>query len=101
MHEMRAQLADFLGLYRPVDIVGDTNPKKAFKRLCKGLYEIGVTAAMVRQKKEEIINLFESQLDTANAFRVLVGNFSGEEARNILTENRNGNLAGFDHQWIF
>lgn len=95
MHELQAQLADF------VNIGQNTNTKKAFKRLCKGLYEIGVTAAMIRQNKEETINLFESQV-TKNV--LWVGNFSGEETRNILTENRSGNmlgLAGFDHQWIF
>ena len=100
---MQAQLADFLSLYCLVGSDENNNNIKAFKKLCKGLYEIGVTAAMIRQKKKETLKIFEPQ-DTADTFLELVGNFSGEETRNVLTEYRIGNrlgLVGFDHQWIF
>ena len=63
IREVQAQLADILALY-------STNPgcsktprvgidtKKAFKKFCNSLYEIGVTAEVIKQKKEEVLNVF-------------------------------------------
>ena len=65
MREMRAELADVLGLYSTVSLnsitpsTGSINTKKAYKEFCKSLYEIGVTAEMVRRKKREILLLFK------------------------------------------
>ena len=67
---MQSQLTDVLGLYRTnsrvsIDSVtslpGSVNTKKAFKKFFKGLYEIGVTAEMIRQKEGEIRNIFKPQ----------------------------------------
>ena len=67
---MQARLTDVLGLHRTssrvsIDSVasfaGSVNTKKSFKRLCKDLYDIGVTAEVISQKKEEILNIFKPQ----------------------------------------
>ena len=68
--DIQARLTDVLGLHRTnsrvsIDSInsyaGSINTKKAYKRFCKGLFEIGVTADMIRQKEEEIRNIFKSQ----------------------------------------
>ena len=71
--EIQARLTDVLGLHRTssrvsIDSVasfaGSVNTKNSFKRLCKDLYDIGVTAEVINQKKEEILNIFKAQNTT-------------------------------------
>ena len=125
-------MTDVLGLHRTNSRVsiesinsfaGSINTKKAFKRFCKGLFEIGVTADMIKQKEEEIRNIFKSQTTsgqigdssqlggssqigdntTTDQSQLLpvsdfpsVENLSTFLNRNILTENRSSRgLAGF------
>ena len=40
---------------------GSINTKNAYKKVFKGLYDIGVTADMMRQKETEILNMFKHQ----------------------------------------
>ena len=60
--EMRAQLNTVLGLRRSsslVSLAGSINTKKVYRNLCKGLFESGVTAEMIKSKEEEIHNIFK------------------------------------------
>ena len=60
--EMRAQLNTVLGLRRSsslVSLAGSINTKKVYGNLCKGLFESGVTAEMVKSKEKEIHNIFK------------------------------------------
>ena len=68
--EMQARLTHVLGLQRTTSRVsidsitsfaGSINTKKAYKKFCKDLYQIGVTSEMIGQKKEEILNIFKRQ----------------------------------------
>ena len=73
LDKMEAQLNKVLGLQRTnsqdsvISFAGSINTKKAYKRFCKGLFGIGVTAEMIRQKEGEIHNIFKpatnSQMD--------------------------------------
>ena len=51
---------------------GSTNTKRAFKRLCKDLCKIGVTADTIRQNESEIFNICkpggQSQLPAVSNF---------------------------------
>ena len=67
---MQAQLNNLLGLYRTnssvsihsiTSFAGSANTNKAYKEFCQNLFQIGVTADMVRQKKSEILNIFKPQ----------------------------------------
>ena len=67
---MQAQLSDILLLCTystmpstPGASRVSNNTRKAFKKFCNGLYEIGVTTEMVRQKKKkgEILNIFKPE----------------------------------------
>lgn len=84
MCEMQAQLADVIGLYctnskgSVTSLSGSINTKEAFNEFCGGLCEVGVTADMIRQKKRDILNMFESH-NTATGGQFLVGGVSGEE----------------------
>ena len=44
-----------------VSFAGSANTKKAYKRFCKGLFNIGVTAEMISQKEKEIQDIFKPQ----------------------------------------
>ena len=60
--EMRAQLNTVLGLRRSsslVSLAGSINTKKAYRNLCKGLFESGVTAEMIKSKEKEIHSIFK------------------------------------------
>ena len=68
-------MTDVLGLHRTnsrvsIDSInsfaGSINTKKAYKRFCKGLFEIGVTADMIRQKEGEIRDIFKPQNTTTS-----------------------------------
>ena len=70
LHEMQARLTDVLGLHRTNSTVsldsitsfaGNIGTKEAYKKFCKSLYQIGVTADVVNQKETEILSIFESQ----------------------------------------
>ena len=50
-------------------IAGSINTKKAFKKFCKGLFEIGVTAEMIGQKENEIRNIFKPR-NTATSSQI-------------------------------
>ena len=67
---MQAQLNNLLGLHRTnstvsiasiTSIAGSINTKKAYKKFCKGLFDIGVTKEMIGEKEEEIRNIFNPQ----------------------------------------
>ena len=64
---MQAQLSSALGLRRTmsrdsiVSFAGSINTKKAYKKFCKGLFNIGVTAEMIGQKEKEIQDIFKTQ----------------------------------------
>ena len=67
---MQAQLTNILGLHHTssrvsihsiTSFAGSTNTKKAYKTFRKDLYEIGVTADMINQKKSEILNIVKAQ----------------------------------------
>ena len=68
--QMQAQLTDLLGLHRTdskisIDTIssfaGSVKTKKAFKRFCRNLFQIGVTAEMINQKEREILDIFETR----------------------------------------
>ena len=69
---MQAQLNSVLGLRRTmskdsiVSFAGSINTKKAYKKFCKGLFNIGVTAEMIGQKEKEIQDIFTTQHPTAS-----------------------------------
>ena len=130
--DIQARLTDVLGLHCTnarvsIDSIssfaGSINTKKAYKRFCKGLFEIGVTADMIKQKEEEIRNIFKSQnttisgqigdssqmgdsqigdstiVDQSQLPVLPVSHFPTFLNRNILTEKRSSRgLAGFYHQ---
>ena len=73
--EIQARLTDVLGLHRTssssslsIDSVASfassVDTKEAFKMLCRDLLEIGVTAELISEKKEEILNIFRAQNTT-------------------------------------
>lgn len=83
---MQAQLNNLFCLHRTdsrvsinsvTSFAGSINTRKAFKEFCKDLYNIGVTAEVIRQKKEDILNIFKSQ-DTAIASQIHDGNIAGQ-----------------------
>ena len=65
--KMQARLDNVLGLRRTmsrdsiVSFAGSINTKKAYKKFCKGLFEIGVTAEIIRQKEKEIQDMLKPQ----------------------------------------
>ena len=62
LDEMQAQLNIVLGPRRSSSLIsfaGSINTKKVYKNFCKGLFESGVTAEMIKSKEEEIHNLFQ------------------------------------------
>ena len=67
---MQERIAGVLGLQRTTSRASITsfaeslNTKKAYKQLCRNLFQIGVTSEMISQKEEEILNIFKPQ-DTA------------------------------------
>ena len=61
MDEIQAQLNIVLGIRRSSSLVsyaGSINTKKVYRNLCKGLFESGVTAEMIKSKEKEIYNVF-------------------------------------------
>ena len=63
--KMQARLDSVLGLRHTmsrdsiVSFAGSINTKKAYKKFCKGLLNIGVTADMITQKEREIQDMFK------------------------------------------
>ena len=69
---MQAQLNSTLGLQRTtsrdsVISFGSINTKKAYKKLCRGLFNSGVTAEMIGQKEKEIQDIFKTQNPAASS----------------------------------
>ena len=71
LDELRAQL-DKLVLRRTssrdslVSLAGSINTKKVYRNFCKGLFESGVTAEMIKSKEKEIHNMFKPQNATTS-----------------------------------
>ena len=68
--EMQARLTAVLGLHDRgsrvslnsiTSFTGSINTKKAYKKFCKGLYQIGVTAEMISQNERAIHDIFKPQ----------------------------------------
>lgn len=95
-------MADVLDLHRPKAIsirsitsfAGSANTKEAYQELCKDLYEIGVTAEVIGQKKREILNTFKSQ-STATSGQV-------DDSKNITSPSQSpavSNLSGVKNSY--
>ena len=73
MGNLQARVAGVLGLHRTTSRVsltslpGSINTKKAYKRFCKNLFQMGVTSEMIAQKEGEILNMFNQPQDTATS----------------------------------
>ena len=67
LDEIQERLDNILGLRRTtsrdslVSLAGSINTKKAYKKLVKDLFAIGVTAAMINEKEKEIKGIFGPQ----------------------------------------
>lgn len=103
---MRARLTDVLGLHRTssrvsldsiTSFAGSVNTKRAFKKFCKNLFEVGVTAEIISQKESEILNILnphntvisglEDDSNLADQSQLLpVSDFSVVNLSNILIE---------------
>ena len=62
MDEIQAQLNTVLGLRRSsslVSLAGSINTKKVYRNFCKGLFDTGVTAEMIKSKEKEIHNMLK------------------------------------------
>ena len=70
---LQARMAGVLGLHRTTSRVsltslpGSINTKKAYKRFCKNLLQLGVTSDMIAQKEGEILNIFNQPQDTVTS----------------------------------
>ena len=107
---MQARFTEVLGLHRAhsrvsihsiTSFTGSISTKKTYKKLFKDLHQIGVTAEMITQKEEEILDMFRSQ-NTATSSQIDGSNISDDSRlpavsgykfclylfdRNLLTEN--------------
>ena len=72
---MQARLTDVLGLHRTnsrvsidsiTSFAGSINTKKAYKEFCKNLFKIGVTSEMIKEKENEILNIFNTGNTTSS-----------------------------------
>ena len=94
--KIQARLDSVLGLRRTisrdsiVSFAGSINTKKAYKKFCKGLFEIGVTAEMISQKEKEIQAIFKPHHSPCVDQGQLpeVGNSSDAETLPVSTENK-------------
>ena len=62
LDEIQAQLNTVLGLRRSsslVSLAASINTKKVYRNFCKGLFDSGVTAEMIKSKEREIYSLFK------------------------------------------
>ena len=62
LDEIQAQLNIALGLRRSpslVSLAGSINTKKVYGNFCKGLFESGITADMIKGKEKEIHSMFK------------------------------------------
>ena len=75
---MQSRLTNVLGLHCSNSIVsidsiasfaGSINTKKAYKKFCKNLFQIGVTSEMISQKEQEILDIFNNQ-NTATSSQI-------------------------------
>ena len=76
MGNLQARMAGVLGLHRTTSRVsltslpGSINTKKAYKRFCKNLFQMGVTSDMITQKEGDILNMLKQPHDTATSDEV-------------------------------
>ena len=69
---MQARLSDVLGLHRTSSrastdsFAGSINTRKAYKKFCKNLFQVGVTSEMIKQKEKEILDIFNTQNTTSS-----------------------------------
>ena len=66
---------------------GSINTKRAFKRFCLNLYQIGVRAEIIKEKEAEILNIFEPR-NTATSDQT--------DHRNTMDESRPHNATTSD-----
>ena len=102
---MQAQLGNLLDLHRTksrvsidsiTSFAGSTNTKRAFKKFCQNLYQIGVRGAMIREKESEIVKIFKAQ-NTAISGQIDNSDLAGpSRPRNaaIGSQIDDGNIAG-------
>ena len=74
LDKIQARLDSVLGLHRTMSrdsvvplLAGSTNTKKAYKKFWKDLFNIGVTAEMISQKKKEMQDTFKTQHPAASS----------------------------------
>ena len=73
LDEIQAQLNIALGLRRShslVSLAGSINTKKVYRNFCKGLFESGVTADMIKGKEKEIHNMFKPPNATTTSSQI-------------------------------
>ena len=64
IRKMQERMAGVLGLHSrdsTTSVTESINTQNIYKRFCRRLVEIGVTAEMISQKEEEILNIFKPQ----------------------------------------
>ena len=87
---LQSQMAGVLGLHRTTSRVsltslpGSVNTKKAYKRFCKNLLQMGVTSDMIAQREGDILNMLNQpqDIDTGPSVR---GNGSGNNSAQLIT----------------
>ena len=92
---MQAQLNNLLGLHRTnsrvsIDSIstfaGSIKTKKAFKKFCQNLYQIGVRADMIKEKESKILDIFKAQNTDVNS-QIDVSNIAGQSTQNAVTSD--------------
>ena len=82
----QAQLAALFGLNGtksiPVTLIAsfaaNDDPKMAYKQLCEGLCQIGITGGIIRQKEDKILEILRSQGMVASS-RIVASDTRNEE----------------------
>ena len=70
LDEIQAQLNAVLGLRCSsslVSLAGSINTKKVYRNFCKGLFDSGVTAEMIKSKEKEIHKMFKPRNATTSS----------------------------------
>ena len=91
MSNLPARVASVLGLQRPTStspsiesitsLPGSINTRIGYGRVCRNLFEMGVTPEMIIQREGDILNMLNQPQDTATSDR---GNGSSNSAQ-LLT----------------
>ena len=91
---MQARLTDVLGLHRTnsrvsidsiTSFAGSINTKKAYKKFCKKLFQIGVTSEMISQKEKEILDIFNTQ-DAATSCQTDDGDIADQSQLLVVSD---------------